>query len=223
MALKALVIIGVLMGALAAAAPAVAADRPSVSGTLDAMLAEARRFEADGRDDHAALLYQRAHHTYPFAVTPLLGWGALANRIGAFYEAITILKAALAIGGGDRDVRRNLGLALIGLDRGQEALQIFDKLLAEDPTQAADWNGKGLALDLMERHPDAQLAYRNGLGVAPGHAVLQRNLELSLAAADAPPFDGTAAGVTVAFNAGGPASAVGPMSTRRSRSAGPDP
>lgn len=224
MALRELMIVGVLMSALAPVGTACAADRTAVSTALDVMLADARRFEADGRDDRAALLYQRAHEAYPLAAAPLLGWGALANRIGAYDEAVTILEAALTARAGDREVRRNLGVALIGLDRGHDALRVFERLLAEDSSQAADWNGKGMALDLIDRHPEAQIAYRSGLGIAPDHAELSRNLQLSLAADTDPPSDPLpATGVTVAYNAGTPASSTSSPLDRVSRSVGRDP
>ncbi|EDP63648.1 hypothetical protein BAL199_25987 [alpha proteobacterium BAL199] len=197
-----------------------AADRPN---TLASLLSAARSAEVEGRDDRAAALYRHAHEAFPLTIEPLIGWGQLANRIGAHDEAVVLLQSALSMRQHDRDARRHLGEALVNLDRGDEALAVYERLLVEDPTQASDWNGKGLALELIDRRQEARVAYRAGLALSPHDPQLLSNLELSLASESAPTRTDHSNGIALASIAGNPTPAAQTLSAAVPRSVGRDP
>ena len=80
-----------------------------------------------------------------------------------------------------------LGRRLLRSDPTQ-AEQIFLKVVAHSPRNAAALNDLGIARDVLGRHREAQAAYRAALAVSPELRAASVNLALSLA------LDGDAAG-----------------------------
>ena len=176
---------------IATSAPASAAD-PSGPDAVAAMLRMARDAERDGHPAAAVLLYRQAHEARPFASEPLVAWGLLANRLGEPEVALSLLTAAVAMDSGDRQARRGLADALVSLDRGAEAVAVYERLLAEDAGDGDAWRGKGEALDALGERQRSEAAYRRGLSLTsdapdPGD-VLTLSLQPSAApgAANAP-------------------------------------
>jgi Flp pilus assembly protein TadD len=94
----------------------------------------------------------------------------------------------------ERDYREAAGLApddpmpLVGLGRvalvghnPADAAAKLDAAIAKGATGSYVWNDKGVALDQLGRHKQAQAAYREGLGKYPADPSLADNLALSLA------------------------------------------
>lgn len=168
MALRELAAACLLAGTLLGIPGALTAGEPQAeSQSLTTMMRLAVQAEADGHAATAAALYRQAHEAHPFAADPLAAWGLLANRLGEAETAIELFQAALAAEGGHRAARRGLGAALLSLDRGEEALTVYERLLTEDASDVDAWNGKGLALDHLGDYQAAQRAYRTGLAAAP--------------------------------------------------------
>lgn len=179
MLLKPLAMACVLAASIVATGAASAADGPrGVAGLMQL----AGNAEAEGRDDRAAALYRRAHESDPSATAPLTAWGLLASRIGEPEQAVILFRAALAIEGHDRVARHGLADALVELDRGSEALSLYDALLTEDPGDGWAWNGKGTSLVLLGRADEAHVAFRTGLANAEADPDLRAALEDALAA-----------------------------------------
>jgi tetratricopeptide (TPR) repeat protein len=61
------------------------------------------------------------------------------------------------------------------------ALGEFQAVLASNPRDVKALNGRGIALDLLNRSTEAQESYRAALAVSPGDRAAQNNLGLSLA------------------------------------------
>ena len=80
------------------------------------------------------------------------------------------------------DARPQIGLGRLNLVRRQPAVALaaYSRALQDDPGNLVATNGKGVALDLLGRHGDAQAAYRRGLQVDPDDRTLRNNLGLSL-------------------------------------------
>ena len=158
---------------------------PSLAKTdlsdLDALMTLARQAETDGRDRRAVALYRRAHDLYPMDSAPLAAWGHLALRVGAPERALALFEAALSVDPDDSGARHGLATAHVDLDEADAALAQYETLVGWDAGDYRAWNGKGVALDMLARHDEAQTAYRKGLAVAPGNPNLARNLTLSLA------------------------------------------
>jgi Flp pilus assembly protein TadD len=77
---------------------------------------------------------------------------------------------------------------LVGLGRvdlvehkPDEAVVYLDRAIKMGATAAYVWNDKGVAMDQLRRHKDAQQAYRQGLTFYPQDRGLRNNLALSLA------------------------------------------
>ncbi|MGH7076158.1 MAG: tetratricopeptide repeat protein [Stellaceae bacterium] len=77
---------------------------------------------------------------------------------------------------------------LIGLGRvylvrhqPQRAVRYLDAAIKKGANDADVWNDKGVALDQMQHHKAAQVAYRQGLAAHPSDLALHNNLALSLA------------------------------------------
>ena len=69
-------------------------------------------------------------------------------------ETETLLQLAeMALEGGDADM----------------ALMRYDQALAKDPRSADGWTGKGIALQYLEKYPEALAAYDRALQIRPGH------------------------------------------------------
>src|SRR6478609_6207213 len=74
----------------------------------------------------------------------------------------------------------NRGNALQGLNRFQEALESYDKALAQWPNYAAALNNRGNALTNQGKLDQAIVAYRRAIDVSPSFTEAYSNLALCL-------------------------------------------
>lgn len=135
----------------------------------------------DGDFSGAASLYQRAIDAGADPYTAHLGLADSLAGLGQYDKAIAECRQAAALDKTKADPEVGIGRIALAQHRAAEALSAFEAALALNPGLPAAWNGKGVALDLLGRHGDAQLAYRTGLGSAPDDRVLRNNYGLSLA------------------------------------------
>jgi len=79
-----------------------------------------------------------------------------------------------------------LGLARAHLALGEagEALQAAEQAVASAPRDARPLVDKGVALDTLHRHTEAQVAYRAALQLSPSSVSARNDLALSLALSD---------------------------------------
>jgi tetratricopeptide (TPR) repeat protein len=61
-------------------------------------------------------------------------------------------------------------------ERYDDALALYDALVEGAPSYAVYLNDRGVTLDALGRHPDAEKDYRSGLEVDPEYELAQRNL-----------------------------------------------
>jgi Flp pilus assembly protein TadD len=78
---------------------------------------------------------------------------------------------------------RGLGRAYLQLGQADRALEHWDEAVQMAPGDAASLVGKGVALDDLGRHQEAQASYRIVLSDAPHDVPARNNLALSLAMA----------------------------------------
>jgi tetratricopeptide (TPR) repeat protein len=76
--------------------------------------------------------------------------------------------------------RANVGFALIGLERFEEAEATFRETLALDPAAPEAHSGLGIALARQERHEEAAACQRRALELRPNYAEAHHNLGVSL-------------------------------------------
>ena len=89
-------------------------------------------------------------------------WSALSNALraqGKLEGALAAADEALRIDRTDLNSRHDRGAALLGLNRAQEALQIFDTMLAEGTDLPVLHMNRGLALEALGRKADARAVY----------------------------------------------------------------
>ena len=103
----------------------------------------------------------------------LLGTGDLDSAAAQYRRAETMAP---------QDPRPGLGLGRLYLvqHRPASALSAYSLVLQLDSHNLIAFNGKGVALDLMDQHDLAQHVYRRGLAIDPDDRTLRNNLGLSL-------------------------------------------
>lgn len=106
--------------------------------------------------------------------------GDALNSLGQTDEAATSYRAALAIDPNLVPAEIGLGRCLLPHDPAS-AEGLFLQASINAPRNPSAFIDLGVARDLMHRHADAQLAYRQALAVDPQQVAAQVNLALSLA------------------------------------------
>ncbi|WP_198369972.1 tetratricopeptide repeat protein [Roseomonas rosulenta] len=130
--------------------------------------------------DVALSMYGSAAAREPDNAEAQARFAAALMRAGNRAQAEQVLAAAVARR--PDDGRLLLELAKMRLRGGAagEALGLFDRVLARDSRNVPALDGRGVALDLMGRHPEAQDSYRRAQAVAPDSISVANNLGLSL-------------------------------------------
>ncbi len=133
--------------------------------------------------DYAAAirLYQKAIDQHGDGYEARMGLGSALAGAKNFDEAEEAFKTAGRMQPGR--VEPNLAVGRLDLSRHRpaEALIALDAALILAPDIPAAWDDKGIALDMLERHEEAQQCYRNGLARAPNDRTILNNYGLSLA------------------------------------------
>ena len=70
-------------------------------------------------------------------------------------DAVVVARSGLEAYPGDRDLRKALALALRNADQPEAALEVYDRLLAEDPNDDDARLGKAITLSWMDRFDEA--------------------------------------------------------------------
>jgi Flp pilus assembly protein TadD len=101
-------------------------------------------------------------------------------RAGNRAQAEQVLAAAVQRRPDDARLMLELGRMRLRSGQAGEALGLFDRVLARDSRSVPALDGRGVALDLMGRHPEAQDSYRRAQALAPDSISVANNLGLSL-------------------------------------------
>ncbi len=121
------------------------------------------------------------------AAEQLFRQGVAAHRRGAYAEAVTYYRQALARRPDDAELHNNLGTAYRSMGRLSDAETHFRRAIALVPDYAAAWSNLGVVLDARGAEQDAVAAYREALRHHPENAGAKVNLAqvyLALAAPD---------------------------------------
>lgn len=78
------------------------------------------------------------------------------------------------------ETMRKNGNDLIESGKEQEAITVFDKIIAIDPKNALAYNGKAVAFDHTGNHLAAQDLYQTALKLSPNSLAIKNNLAMSL-------------------------------------------
>jgi len=162
---------------VAAAKAKLATASGSAQVSAAASLRIARSMRNSGNAATAVPIYRELAAGLP-ADAPLkieLGEALLEARL--IDEAIGLFNAAPA------SARAQLGLARAQLELGQpaKALVFADRAEHISPTDTAVLNVRGVVLDRLGRHGEAQTCYRGVIALTPSSVAARSNLALSLA------------------------------------------
>ena len=101
-------------------------------------------------------------------------------RNGKFDLAEQTLKQALKSNAGQPDLLRALGLVQVVSGKPGQAIVSFDAALAVNPKDARSLVDKAVALDLLQRHADAQVLYQTAMTLMPDDPEIRSDLALSM-------------------------------------------
>ena len=116
----------------------------------------------------------------PHNVPALINRGDVQTAQQLYDEAATSYATALQYDPDSLPARIGLGRVRLTSDPAA-AERLFLDVLQRDPRNAVALNDVGIARDLLGRHHDAQLAYREAMGIDPAMVGTRVNLALSLA------------------------------------------
>ena len=136
--------------------------------------------ESQGQMDVALAMYSAAAAREPDNAQAQIRFAAALARGGNHSQAEQILAAAALRRPNDRALLVQLGRMRLRSGQAGEALTLFDRVLAADSRSTEALDGRGVALDLIGRHPEAQESYRRAQALAPNSITIANNLGLSL-------------------------------------------
>jgi len=102
------------------------------------------------------------------------------TRTGSPADAMALLNDHLTRSPADDDVRRTLGAIQLRSGMPDQALKNLAKVVADRPLDDAARTNQGVALDMLQRHADAQTLYRAVLARTPTDTDAANNLAYSL-------------------------------------------
>lgn len=107
-----------------------------------------------------------------------LGWkvlGTLLVHQGHNQAARPVLDEARRLAPDDAEILNSLGQALQGLDRPEEALDIYREALSLQPESAEFWHNQALILHAMGRLDEALAGYERAVRIKPAYAKAHYN------------------------------------------------
>jgi Flp pilus assembly protein TadD len=146
-----------------------------------ATLRLARASRAAGDLTSAISLYRRAATTKPVDAALVVELGDTLLEAKAYDDAIDAYSQVEANATVRTSALVGLAKAEIALAQPAKALKNLDLAQSAEPKDPRVLVNRGVALDLLERHAEAQACYRAVLATAPRHLSARNNLALSLA------------------------------------------
>jgi Flp pilus assembly protein TadD len=149
-------------------------------GTGGTSLNVAERAARAGDHATAAALYQQAYDANPRSTQALLGLGRSYAGLGQYARSQQALQEAARRNPRDPAVQLELARAQLAAGNAAAALAHLDKTGGRSKRDVQFITARGIALDRLSRHKEAQETYRRGLQLAPTDFALLSNLGLSL-------------------------------------------
>lgn len=165
------------LGALVLLAGCAATTGGGMSG---APLRLAGRAADAGDFQTAAVLYRQEFEADPRSIDAMVGLGRSYAGLGQFARAEIALREAARRRPNDPQIELELARIQLGGGKAEVALAHLDRALARAPRDVAILTARGIALDRLSRHLEAQETYRRGLVLDPTNFALLSNLGLSL-------------------------------------------
>ena len=136
--------------------------------------------ESSGQMETAVAMYAAAANAAPGDAEAQARYAGALTRNGQPEEADRVLTLALQRRSDNPMLLLALGQLRLRTGSVTEAMALFDRVLARQPTNVGALNGRGVALDLLGRHGDAQQSYRAAQAADPTNIPAANNLAMSL-------------------------------------------
>ncbi len=136
-------------------------DQPEGAYGVGAALQALRRF------GKAVAAYDQALALDPGFAEALYGKATCLQFGGRHEAAISLFEQVLAILPNDGDTHHAIAISLLDQDLGPRALEHLDRAIQADPASDERHYRRGDALMLLDRHKDAEAAYRKASELAP--------------------------------------------------------
>ncbi len=146
----------------------------------DSKLRVAEAAEAGGNRELALSMYVAAAQSAPSDVSLQLRCADALMRYGQYPQAKQLLVERLKADPGQVELMRGLGLIYLLSGEPGHAIEMLDLILARKPNDAAALADKGIGMDLLHRHAEAQALYRQALSILPDDPTISHDLALSM-------------------------------------------
>jgi Flp pilus assembly protein TadD len=137
--------------------------------------------EASGDTELAASMSAAAAEEAPSNTQAQLNYAGLLLRAGKVGPAKDLLIRRLATSSDPVEIRQALAQIYLLSGQPENAIAELDKVLSSQPRDLRALANKGVALDLMGRHSEAQTVYAQARSIAPNDPAIANDLALSLA------------------------------------------
>jgi Flp pilus assembly protein TadD len=148
---------------------------------VPAMLRIGDRLLANGDVTNAVQLYNDALTKEPANVEILMRLGNVAWRLGAFEDAAGYYGQALSVDPENASALMGRARTMMAQDNPVNALRLIEQIERQKGETVETLSAKGLALDLLGRQEDAQVAYSSALDISPDSTLTRANMALSFA------------------------------------------
>jgi len=150
---------------------------------MDTLLQQALNLHQRGELDRAQELYRQAAESGARDHRAFHLWGVLRSQRGDHVKGIELIAKALRIAPNDFGAHSNLGLALAGAQRYDDAIASYDRAIAIKPDFYQAHYSRGIALGNLKRFGEAITSFRSALKLQPKNVQILYQLGLSLEAA----------------------------------------
>jgi protein O-GlcNAc transferase len=132
----------------------------------------------NGKLDAAERLLNQVIRADPDAGLAFYYLGLIDYQRKHFSNSAGLIERAIECGETDPAVYNNLGMAFLGAEEGQKAINAFDRAIGLDGEYVMAWFNRGTACDQLNLPKDAQNCYEKALTLDPYLALAHNNLGL---------------------------------------------
>jgi Flp pilus assembly protein TadD len=132
-----------------------------------------------GADDFALSMYQEAALKAPRSAPAQARYARALLAAGKIEQARIVLRKALERCGPHPELALQRGRIELADGAADAALRDFISVLEDNPADVPSLINAGIALDMLNRHEDAQAKYRAALTIAPDNISAINNLAMS--------------------------------------------
>jgi predicted O-linked N-acetylglucosamine transferase (SPINDLY family) len=144
---------------------------PSLAARLAALFAQALSLHQAGRLDEAEAIYRKILETHPAHFDARHMLGVVHLQRGEHIAALRNIEAALKTNPGVAAAHNNLGTALTGLGRLDDAAACYGRAVALAPDYVDAVVNRGNTLKDLGRPEEALACYDAAIAIAPRHAI----------------------------------------------------